>query len=70
MNVNEAEATLSYLEFHLIRFVEDMEKHITDPDIIAGMYDRAYAILNDFEGTLEMDRFIRTIERKRSERRS
>lgn len=52
MNKNETEAILGYLEFHLVRFVEDIEKHVSDPDVVAGMYDRAYSVLNDFEQTL------------------
>lgn len=53
MKNNEKEAVLHYIEFHLIKLVEDMERHIDDPDIIGGMYDRAYAILNDLEFTFD-----------------
>lgn len=58
MRANEIEATLGYLEFHLIKFVEDTERQVHDPDIIGDMYDRAYAILNDFEQTLDTQMLI------------
>ena len=58
MKADEIEAVLGYLEFHLIKFVEEMERHITDPDIIGGMYDRAYSILKDFEETLDQQHLI------------
>ena len=69
MNANEADAVLGYLEFHLIKFVEDMEKHISDPDVIGGMYDRAYAVLNDFEGTLDLEFLIQEVKRAKPQRK-
>jgi len=57
--VNDAkEAVLHYLEFHLIKMVEDMERHINDPDVIGGMYDRAYNILKDLEFTIDTQQLL------------
>lgn len=53
MKINEAEAVLGYLEFHLLKFVEETERHISDPDVVGDLYQRAYNILSDFEVTLD-----------------
>lgn len=53
MKINEAEAVLGYLEFHLLKFVEETERHIADPDVVGNLYNRAYDILRDFEVTLD-----------------
>jgi len=58
MNANQIEAFLGYLEFHLLTFVEETEQVVSDPDVIGDMYDRAYAILADFENTLETQMFL------------
>lgn len=54
MKPSDNQAVLTYLEYHLLQFVEDTEKHISDRDVVADMYDRAYGILADFEQTMAM----------------
>lgn len=54
MNTNEVNAILGYIEFHLLHFVEESERHISDQDVIGDMYDRAYAILADLEVSLDI----------------
>lgn len=63
MKSHEIEATLGYLEFHLLKMVEDLEKHIPDPDVVGGMYDRAYGILSDFEQTFNAQLQIEQAEK-------
>lgn len=53
MTSNEIQALLHYTEFHLITLVETMEHHITDPDIISGMYEHAHSALEDIAFSLE-----------------
>lgn len=52
MTNDQIDALLGYLEFSLLSFVEEHERHITDVDVVGSMYDKAYAMLNDFETTL------------------
>lgn len=52
MNVNEMAALLVYLEFHLMNYTQEVEKHITDEETIGDLYDRTYFILNDLERTM------------------
>lgn len=54
MKVEEIDALTQYLEFHLLKFVEDMEQHVYDPNIIGQMYDRAYHIVSDVEEALDV----------------
>lgn len=61
MNANDIDATLGYLEFHLLKFVEDMERHVADPDVVGGMYDRAYEILSDFEETFNAQLLLQEV---------
>lgn len=58
MKATKIEALLTYLEFHLLKMVEDVEQHLSDPDVIGNIYDKAYAILNDFQTTLEMQSML------------
>ena len=58
MNKEQSEAILTYLEFNLLKFVEDSERHVHDVDVIGNMYDRAYGILADFERTLDMQMLL------------
>lgn len=62
MKLGEAEAIIGYLEFHLLTLVENAEKHVSDPDVIGGLYDHAYSILSDFEETLTMQMIVETSE--------
>jgi hypothetical protein len=62
MKLGEAEAIIGYLEFHLLTLVENAEKHVSDPDVIGGLYDHAYSILNDFEQTLTTQMLIDNAE--------
>ncbi len=70
MNVNEKEALLRYLEFHLLKFVEAYEPHITDPDIMSDMYDRAYGVLVDMEQTIAAQTEIQQVALSRVKKRS
>lgn len=62
MKTNEKDAILGYLEFNLLKFVEESEKHVADPDVVGDMYDRAYSILKDFEITIEAQMLIDEID--------
>ena len=53
MNINEKDALVNLLEFHLLSFVEETGKYINDADIIGDMYDRAYSLLQDVEMSLD-----------------
>lgn len=67
MNINEIEATLGYLEFHLIKFVESVEPHIIDPDVIGQMYEQAYSMLNDFEVTFNTQLLLFQLDSTKSD---
>lgn len=53
MTDNEREALLHYVEFLLLSFCEQTEKHVNDADVVNDMYERACHILADLEITLE-----------------
>jgi len=65
MTLNEKEALLGYLEFHLITLCDGIEKHV-DADALGSLYNKAYAILNDMEYTMQshMDNMGDTVDRK------
>lgn len=52
MNETQIYATIQYLEFNLVKFIEEHERHISDEDVVSNMYDRAYALLYDLETTM------------------
>lgn len=52
MTQTEKEALVDYLEFHLVKLCESIEKNL-DPDAIGDLYSRAYDILNDVEYTVQ-----------------
>ena len=58
MTANEIEAILAYTEFNLLKMVEDLEPHITDPDVVGEMYDRAYSVLSDLEVTFSTQHLL------------
>ena len=58
MNGKQTNAILTYLEFQLEQFVERLEQHIYDPDVIGDMYDGAYQIIRDMENTLSTQELL------------
>lgn len=45
-------AVVDYLEFLLVEFVQKFEGHL-DEDVVGSFYADAYALLNDFDDTLQ-----------------
>lgn len=52
MNLHEKEALLTYLEFQLMKFVEQYERSI-EPNLVYSMYDDANGIVSDMERSLQ-----------------
>jgi len=52
MTQNEKDALLNYLDFQLLTYVENFERHV-DSDVMRQMYDDAYALLIDLDITLD-----------------
>ncbi|MGI0075821.1 MAG: hypothetical protein ACREAU_00250 [Nitrosopumilaceae archaeon] len=52
MTKNEKEATLTYLEFTLVSWGEEMQKTLT-PKQLAVFYEGLYGVLNELDETLE-----------------
>jgi hypothetical protein len=45
-------AAVDFLEFKLVTFVEQFEQHL-DEDAVGAFYAEAYALLSDFDDTLQ-----------------
>lgn len=53
MKVDEAEAILSYLEFNLLKMIEQIEPGIDNLEVRYDLHDQAYALLADLQITLD-----------------
>jgi hypothetical protein len=69
MEVHEANALVRYLEFNFIKYIEEFEQHIDDPNIQASMYNRAYDILNDLNQTIKVNIIADTIAKQNQNNR-
>lgn len=52
MTSNFKEAISGYLEFNLVKFIEQFEGQL-DPDAVGAFYEEAYRILNDMEDAIQ-----------------
>lgn len=61
MTKNEKEALLTYLEYHLLTFVENVDEHLSDDETIIGLYEQIYDILEDVDDTVETSRIMNAL---------
>ena len=62
MLIQDKIAAVDFLEFKLVTFVEKFEQHL-DEDAVGAFYADAYALLNDFDDTLQSAVESRTLTR-------
>lgn len=61
MTKNEKEALLTYLEYHLLTFIESVDEHFSDDETMFGFYEQIYDILEDVDDTVETSRIMNAL---------